>query len=120
MYLSSFSVTLMQPKFLAANFSSLLIFLLCVIQCDAYHILLHNAWNNVLKTFLIMFLQGDPGAVGPPGKTGPVGPQGQPGKPGTEGLRGLPGSVVSKDVDLFLYLLTRPLEYNISRVTGDV
>lgn len=55
-------------------------------------------------------MQGDPGAVGPPGKTGPVGPQGVPGKPGTEGLRGLPGSVVSKELDLILYLSMQPLD----------
>lgn len=51
-----------------------------------------------------------------------MGPQGVPGKPGTEGLRGLPGSVVSKDFDLFLYLLktvnmtTRHMSQVISNV----
>uniref|UniRef100_A0A7N6FKW3 Fibrillar collagen NC1 domain-containing protein n=1 Tax=Anabas testudineus TaxID=64144 RepID=A0A7N6FKW3_ANATE len=54
-------------------------------------IFLPHCWNNNVAASY--YLQGDPGAVGPPGKTGPVGPQGQPGKPGTEGLRGLPGSV---------------------------
>lgn len=85
----------------AGDLSHLIFFCKAVV---IYKLLLHH------RASCYHHLQGDSGAVGPPGKTGPVGPQGVPGKPGTEGLRGLPGSVVSKSLDLFLYLFMRPLD----------